>query len=91
MSLGYQAEIEGLTTRPSASADSTLWPSVSTNYDSHLSTYAVVLERTPSHIVRSSLRAKDKKARANVERDIGEWTIDDATIEKEVGKDQVPL
>jgi hypothetical protein len=44
-------------------------------------------ERKPSvHVMRTSLRAKDKKARQNVEREIGEWTVEDRAIDVEEGE-----
>jgi hypothetical protein len=36
--------------------------------------------------MRTSLRAKDKKARQNVEREIGEWTVEDRAIDVEEGE-----
>jgi hypothetical protein len=43
-------------------------------------------ERKPSVHARTSLRAKEKKARQNVEREIGEWTVEDRSIDLEEGE-----
>ncbi|ELR15923.1 serine/threonine protein kinase [Acanthamoeba castellanii str. Neff] len=43
-------------------------------------------ERKPSVHARTSLRAKEKKARQNVEREIGEWTVEDRAIDREEGE-----
>jgi hypothetical protein len=75
MSLGFQKEVEGLTTTAIPSPpppELELLPE---------------RERKPSGlVVRTSLRAKEKKARQNVEREIGEWTVEDRVIEAEVGE-----